>query len=32
MERLAEGVNEVGVVERPPTLEGRRLTMVLAPK
>jgi translation initiation factor IF-3 len=32
MDRLAEGVLAVGVVERPPTLEGRRLTMLLAPK
>jgi translation initiation factor IF-3 len=32
MDRLAEGVRDVGVVERPPTLEGRRLTMLLAPK
>jgi translation initiation factor IF-3 len=32
MERLAEGVQEVGTVERPPTLDGRRFTMLLAPK
>jgi translation initiation factor IF-3 len=32
MDRLVEGVSAVGVVERPPTLEGRRITMVLAPK
>lgn len=32
MARLLEGVSTVGVVEQPPTLEGRRLTMRLAPK
>ena len=32
MERIAEGVREVGVVERPPALEGRRMTMLLTPK
>jgi translation initiation factor IF-3 len=32
MDRLAEGVRAVGVMERPPTLEGHRLTMLLAPK
>lgn len=32
MDRVAEGVRDVGVVERPPALEGRRLTMLLAPK
>jgi translation initiation factor IF-3 len=32
MARLLEGVSAVGVVEQPPTLEGRRLTMRLAPK
>jgi translation initiation factor IF-3 len=32
MERLVEGVREVGVVERPPSMEGRRMTMLLTPK
>jgi translation initiation factor IF-3 len=32
MDRLAEGVREVGVVERPPSMEGRRMTMLLSPK
>lgn len=31
LDRLIEAVKEVGVVEAPPKLEGRRLTMVLAP-
>jgi len=30
--RLIEDVKEVGVVEQPPKLEGRNLTMVLMPK
>ncbi len=30
--KLAEGVAEVGVVERAPLLEGRRMTMLLTPK
>jgi translation initiation factor IF-3 len=32
MEKLAEAVADVGVVERPPILDGRRMTMLLAPK
>jgi len=32
MERMVEGVREVGVVERPPSMEGRRMTMLLTPK
>jgi translation initiation factor IF-3 len=32
MDRIVEGVREVGVVERPPSLEGRRMTMLLTPK
>lgn len=32
LDRLAQGVSEIGQVERPPLLEGRRMIMVLAPK
>jgi translation initiation factor IF-3 len=32
LDRLAEGVSSVGQVERPPVLEGRRMSMLLAPK
>jgi translation initiation factor IF-3 len=32
MDRLVEGVRDVGVVERPPSMEGRRMTMLLTPK
>lgn len=32
MERMAEGVKDVAVVERDPFIEGRRMTMILAPK
>ena len=32
METFAEAVSEVGVVEKKPLLEGRNMTMVLAPK
>jgi translation initiation factor IF-3 len=32
LDRLAEGVSAVGQVERPPVLEGRRMSMLLAPK
>lgn len=32
MEFFSNGCAEVGVVERPPTMEGRTMTMVLAPK
>jgi translation initiation factor IF-3 len=32
MDRLAQGASAAGVVERPPVLEGRRMTMLLAPK
>jgi hypothetical protein len=31
LDRLAEEVAEVGTVEQPPSMEGRNLTMVLAP-
>jgi len=30
--RLAEGTSDIAVVEQAPTLEGRRMTMLLAPK
>ncbi|MDW8105172.1 MAG: translation initiation factor IF-3 [Armatimonadota bacterium] len=32
MEFFANGVSDIAVVEKPPTLEGRTMTMVLAPK
>jgi len=32
LEELAERLSSVGVVERPPRLEGRAMVMVLAPK
>ncbi len=32
MERFAEAVSEVGVLEKKPKFEGRSLTMVLSPK
>jgi len=32
MDLMVEGVREVGVVERPPSMEGRRMTMLLTPK
>jgi len=32
LQRLAEGTSEVAVIEQSPTLEGRRMTMLLAPK
>jgi translation initiation factor IF-3 len=32
MDRLADEVKEVGVVERPPLLEGRQMIMILSPK
>ncbi len=31
LDRLAQGVSDVGQVERPPLLEGRRMSMLLAP-
>jgi translation initiation factor IF-3 len=30
--RLAEIVGDVGMVERPPLLEGRNMIMILTPK
>jgi translation initiation factor IF-3 len=32
MDRMADEVKEVGMVERPPVLEGRQMTMILSPK
>lgn len=32
LQKLAEGVAEVGVVERPARIEGRNMIMILAPK
>lgn len=32
LEKFAEAVNEVGVVERKPKLEGRNMSMVINPK
>ncbi len=29
---LCEGIEEVAIIEKPPTFEGRTMTMVLAPK
>ena len=31
MEKFAEEISEVGVVEKKPMLEGRNMTMFLAP-
>jgi translation initiation factor IF-3 len=32
MQKFAENVSEVGVIEKAPKFEGRNLTMFLAPK
>jgi translation initiation factor IF-3 len=32
MEKLTSAVADVAVVERPPSIEGRRMTLLLAPK
>jgi len=32
LERLTQAVADVGVVERPPVMEGRRMTLLLTPK
>jgi translation initiation factor IF-3 len=32
LEKLTTAVSDVGVVERPPVLEGKRMTVLLAPK
>lgn len=32
MEKFAEEISEVGVIEKKPQLDGRNMTMVLAPK
>lgn len=32
LERLYEGIKDLGAIERPPKLEGRNMVMVIAPK
>lgn len=32
LEKLAEDLAELGKVEKAPTMEGRRMTMIIAPK
>jgi len=32
LEKLTQAVADVGVVERPPVMEGRRMTLLLTPK
>lgn len=32
LERIAEEIKEMGTIDKPPTKEGWRLTMVIAPK
>lgn len=32
MEAIIERVKDIGIVERPPTMEGRMMTMILLPK
>ena len=32
LEKLAQLVAEAGTVERPPVLEGKRMTLLLTPK
>jgi len=32
LDKLAEGVAEVGIIEREPRIEGRNMIMILAPK
>jgi translation initiation factor IF-3 len=32
MERMIEAVNEHAVIEKPPSLEGKMMTMILSPK
>ena len=32
LQRMVEGTTDFAVVEQSPTLEGRRMTMLLAPK
>lgn len=32
LQKLAEATSNIAVVERPPTMEGRRMTMLLSPK
>ena len=32
LDKLAQAVSDVAVVERPPVIDGRRMTMLLSPK
>ena len=32
LDKLTSALSDVGVVERPPVMEGRRMTLLLAPK
>jgi len=32
LERMVQDVSDVGVVEKPPAMEGRTMTMILSPK
>jgi translation initiation factor IF-3 len=32
MEKMADALSDISVVERPPTIDGRRMTMLLSPK
>ena len=32
MEKMAAALADVAVVERPPVIDGRRMTMLLSPK
>ena len=32
MDRISEEIQDVGVVENPPKLEGRNMIMLIAPK
>jgi len=32
LDRIAEATSEIAVVEKPPTMEGRTMTMILSPK
>jgi translation initiation factor IF-3 len=32
LDRLSEAVAEIGIVEKPPAMEGRTMTMILTPR
>lgn len=32
MEKMAQALSDISVVERPPVIDGRRMTMLLSPK